>query len=73
MRKVEHTSNRAASRKLLRAVSLLNLAGRQLSAAGNVSNDRYHRNKLHSLALGLRELSLPLSRIASVLGRGGDL
>jgi hypothetical protein len=72
MNKVHHKSNRAASRRLARAVSLLYRAGEQLSAAGQASPDRYHRNKLHRLALGLRELSLPLSRIASVLERGGN-
>ena len=72
MPRVEHTSNRTASRKLVRAVTFLTLAGRALSAAGQVSTDRYHRNKFHRLAIGLRELSLPLSRIASLLERGGD-
>jgi hypothetical protein len=72
MPRVEHTSNRTASRKLVRAVSLLTRAGEQLSAASQVSADRYHRNKFHRLALGLREFSLPLSRIASLLDRGGD-
>jgi hypothetical protein len=70
MRKVEHTSNRAASRRLARAVSLLHRAGEQLSAASPALLDRYHRNKLHGLALGLRDLSLPLSRIVSELERG---
>jgi hypothetical protein len=72
MPKVEHTSNRTASRKLVRAVTLLTLAGQQLSAASQTSVDRYHRNKFHRLALGLREFSLPLSRIASLLERGGE-
>ena len=72
MPKVEHTSNRTASRKLVRAVTFLTLAGQQLSAASQASSDRYHRNKFHRLALGLREFSLPLSRIASLLERGGD-
>lgn len=71
MRRVEHISNRAASRRLARAVALLDRAGEQLSAASQAAPDRYHRNKLHTLAVGLRDLSLPLSRIASVLERGG--
>jgi hypothetical protein len=71
MRRVEHVSHRAASRRLARAVSLLHLAGQQLLAASQASPDRFHRNKLRGLALGLREVSLPLSRIASVLERGG--
>jgi hypothetical protein len=40
--------------------------------ASQASTDRYHRNKFHRLALGLREFSLPLSRIASLLERGGE-
>jgi hypothetical protein len=71
MSKVEHASNRTASRKVLRAVTLLTLAGEQLSAAGQSSPDRYHRNRFHNLARGLKELSLPLSRLASILERGG--
>jgi len=70
MPKVEHTANRTASRKLLRAVTHLNLAGQQLSAAGQSSPDRHHRDKFHRMALGLRELSLPLSHLASLLERG---
>jgi len=72
MSKVEHTSSRAASRRLARAASLLNLASKQLNAASDVSPDRYHRTKFHNLALGLREFTLPLSRIASVLERRCD-
>ena len=72
MSRVEHISNRAASRILARAVILLTRAGEQLSAASHLSPDRYHRNKFHRLALGLREFSLPLSRAASLLERGGD-
>ena len=71
MSKVNHVSSRAASRRLARAVSLLTLAGEQLAAASQVSPDRWHRNKLHNFSIGLRELSLPLSRIASHLERGG--
>jgi hypothetical protein len=69
---LEPKSQRIASRKLLRAVTFLTLAGQQLSAASQSSTDRYTRKKFHRLALGLREFSLPLSRIASVLERGGE-
>jgi hypothetical protein len=72
MNKFEHTSNRTASRKLVRAVTFLTLAGQQLSAASQSAPDRYHRYKFHRLALGLRDFSLPLSRIASLLERGGE-
>jgi hypothetical protein len=71
MKRVDHTSNRTASRKLVRAITHLTIAGRELSAAGLASPDRYHQNKFQNLALGLREFSLPLSRIASILERGG--
>lgn len=71
MSRVSHTASRAASRRLARAVFLLDCAGRQISAASNASSDRYHRNKLHNLAIGLRDLTLPLYRIVSHLERGG--
>jgi hypothetical protein len=68
-----HTkSYRAANRRLARALSFLNRAGAQLKAASDVAPDRYHRNKLHGLSVGLRELSLPLARISSLLERGGN-
>lgn len=72
MTKSEHISSRTASRKLVRAVTFLALAGQQLTAAGNASPNRHYRNRLHSLALGVRDLSLPLSRLASLLERGGE-
>jgi hypothetical protein len=65
-------SNRAASRKLVRAVSFLARASKQLGAASQASPDRYHRNKFHRLALGLRVFSVPSSRIASVLERADE-
>lgn len=72
MPQLEHTSTRAASRKLARAAFLLTRAGEQLSAASKASPDRYHRNRFHRLALNLREFSLPVERIASVLEREGE-
>lgn len=73
MTPLELTSNRAASRRLARAVTLLNRAGRQLDGASHASTDRFHRDRLRFFATGLREFSLPLSRIASVLEKGGEL
>lgn len=70
MSQVDHTSTRAASRHLARAVSLLHLACTQLSAASQASPDRRSRTKLHNLALGLREFSIPLDRLASLFERG---
>ena len=65
-------SPRAASRRLARAVTLLNLAGRQLDRASHTAPDRFHRDRLRFFATGLRDLSLPLSRIASRMEKGGD-
>ena len=61
------SSNRIASRRLTRAITLLYRAGRQLDDASRVAPDRYNSDRLRSLATGLRDLSLPLSRIASRL------
>jgi len=71
MPRVSHKSTHAASRRLARAVFLLHSAGEQLSAASHSSPDRYHRNQLNNISIGLRELCLPLSLIASNLERGG--
>ena len=64
-------THRAASRRLCRAVTLLFRAGRQLEAASNYTPDKYNSDRLRSLATGLRDLSLPLSRIASRFQKGG--
>ena len=69
----EATSARIASRRLARAVALLVRAGKQLDHAGRIVPDRYNSDRLRSLATGLRDLSLPLSRIASRFEKGGDL
>ena len=73
MSQLNHTSKRHTSRRLTRAVTLLHRAGRQLDTASQTAPDRYNRDRLHTLAIGLRELSLPLSRIASRLEKGGEL
>ena len=65
-------STRTASRRLERAVPLLNRAGRQLDRASQAAPDRFHRDRLYSLASGLRDFTLPLSRIASRLQKGGE-
>jgi hypothetical protein len=64
------SSRRIASRRLARAVTLLHRAGRQLDGASHASPDRFHRDRLLSFATGLRELAVPLSRIASSLEKG---
>ena len=61
-----------ASRRLGRAITLLNRAGRQLDGASQAAPDRFNRDHLYSLATGLREFTLPLSRLASHLQRGGQ-
>jgi hypothetical protein len=72
MATLDTPSNRIASRRLTRAVSLLTRAGRQLYCASQSVPDRFHRDRLHFFAKGLRELSLPLARIASRLEKGGE-
>jgi len=70
-RPLNPVSDRTASRRLTRAVTLLGRAGRQLDAASRLAPDNYHADRLRFLATGLRDLSLPLSRIASCLEKGG--
>jgi hypothetical protein len=70
---LNRTSNRTASRRLVRAVTLLNRAGRQLDSASHAAPDHFHRDRLRFFATGLRELSLPLSRVASILEKGGEI
>jgi hypothetical protein len=64
------TSARIASRRLNRAVSLLCRAGQQLDDAASLAPDKFHRNRLYVFASGLRDLAIPLARIASHLQRG---
>jgi hypothetical protein len=67
------TSPRIASRQITRVVTLLACAGRQLDHASRVAPDKYNSDRLRFLATGLRDLSLPLTRIASQLEKGGEL
>jgi hypothetical protein len=69
----ETTSPRIASRRVTRAITLLNRASRTLESASRSTADRYNRNHLFALASGLRELCLPLYRTASRLEKGGEL
>jgi hypothetical protein len=69
---LDRSSHRIASRRVNRAAMLLSRAGRELDTASRLA-DRYHSDRLHVLATGLRELSLPISKIASRLERGGAL
>ena len=62
-----------ASRRVFRAVNLVFRAGRHLEDASRFAADNYNSDHLRYLAAGLRELSLPLSRIASHLQDGGAL
>ena len=73
MKPVKLTSCRIASRRLSRAVTVITRAGRQLEQASRIAPDRYNADRLHFLATGLRDLSLPLTRIASRLQKGGEL
>jgi hypothetical protein len=66
-------SHRIASRRLTRAITLLTRAGRQLDNASRLAPDKYNADRLRFFAIGIRDLSLPLSRIASRLEKGGAL
>jgi hypothetical protein len=69
----EILSPRSASRRLTKAVTLLYRAGKQLDEASRRSPDKYNADRLRSLATGVREVSLPLSKIASHMEKGGEL
>ena len=69
----EAASTRIASRRLTRAVTLLFRAGKQLDAASRIAPDRYDADRLRFFATGVRDVTLPLSKIASCLERGRDL
>ena len=70
---VNRILRRNATRSLKRAESLLFLAGKQLEAAGRTAPDRYHSDRLRSLAIGVRQLVLPMYRIAISLRKGCEL
>lgn len=70
MNRVSHTNHRSASIRLARAVSHLQRANRELTAATQAAPDRYHQNQLRHLAVDVRELSNPLSRIVWTLENG---
>jgi hypothetical protein len=63
-------SHRNASRRVARAVILLSRAGEQLQAASQTTPDRYSCDRLRFLATGIRELSIPLSKIATCFEKG---
>jgi hypothetical protein len=71
MKEVSHTPSRAASIRLVRAVSHLRRAGQQLSAATHAAPNRYHQQQLRRLAVDLKALSAPLEGLASFLEHGG--
>jgi hypothetical protein len=72
MATLDTTSNRVASRRLSKAVTLLFRAGKQLEAASRTAPDKYHADHLRFIATGLRGVTLPLYRIASRLEKGGE-
>jgi hypothetical protein len=72
MAEVNPISRRVASRRLAKAVVLLHRAGQQLRNASQSAPDRYNRDKLHILALGLRDISVPLSKLATLLHKEGE-
>jgi hypothetical protein len=64
------SSRRIASRHVAKAIILCCRAGEQLQAASQTTPDKYSCDRLRFLATGLRELALPLSRIASCFEKG---
>ena len=68
---LDNSSTRFASRRLSKAVTLLHSAGRQLDAASRAAPDKYHPDRLRFFATGLRDVTLPLYRIASRLEKAG--
>lgn len=71
MERVSHSSNRAASLRVARAVSHLKRAGQQLTAAADAAPTRYHQQQLRRLTVDLRTLSAPIEGLASFLDHGG--
>lgn len=67
------SSRRIASRHVAKAVILLSRAGQQLQAASQTIADNYSCDRLRFFATGVRDVALPLSKIASCLERGYDL
>jgi len=68
---VHNNSSRVASRRLSKAVTLLFRAGKQLDAASRTAPDKYNADRLRFFATGVREVTLPLHRIASRLEKAG--
>jgi hypothetical protein len=69
----EHSSTpsrRTASRRVQRCINLLTHASAELHRASSAANDTYSRDRLRYLANGLRDIGVPLSRIASHFERG---
>ena len=71
MHTVHNKCSRLASRGVSKAVTLLFRAGKELEAASRNAPDRYNADRLKFLALGVREVTLPLHRLASHLEKGG--
>jgi hypothetical protein len=72
MAPLQNTSARIASRRLSQAVTFLFRAGKQLDAASRTAPDKYNADRLRLFATGLRDVTLPLHRIASRLQKGGE-
>lgn len=72
MAQLNSTSHRIASRRLHRALILLHRASRYIEAASQ-SADRHHKDELLEFALGLREICIPLFRVAARLEKGGKV
>ena len=64
------SSPRVASRRVQRCITLLTNASTELHRASSAAKDPHSRDRLRYLANGLRDIGVPLSRIASHLERG---
>jgi len=71
MAQVKHISNRAASIRLARAISHLQRAEQQLTAATHAAPSRYHQKQLRHIAVDLRTLFGSVAGLASFPELGG--
>jgi hypothetical protein len=61
--------HKTASPPLRRALTLLFRACKEISSAIRVAPDEYHRQCLHCLAAEVKDLSLPLARVAARIAK----
>jgi hypothetical protein len=72
MRSSSHSHAPAASRRLRRALSYLQQAGRQLAAASRAATSHHQQEQLLRSRTDLAKLCSPLAGLAISLARGGE-